>query len=154
MTHYNLTHDPDSITYEFDGELLGEASSQRDDSIRWTEVRIYRAVSGKYIVHNLGCSDVYHVIGASCASGEIAKVEATDEFTPCPRCSPTLDKSSRFALEVDRSNVTVTTSAQGVIEALYAKDDDGTLYLTKVCRAALDDATKKDPDLGVRKVAV
>ena len=37
--------------YEFDGELIAEASSQHESGStgRWTELRLYRTVGGKYI---------------------------------------------------------------------------------------------------------
>jgi len=42
----------------FEGELLGEASSQRGDKDRWFELRIYRTQAGAYIVSGIGKSRV------------------------------------------------------------------------------------------------
>jgi len=42
----------------FEGELLGEASSERGDKDRWFELRLYRTQAGAYIVAGVGKSRV------------------------------------------------------------------------------------------------
>ena len=46
----------------FAGEQLAFASSQRDDHpvARWTELAVYKTVTGKYVREKIGRSDVFH----------------------------------------------------------------------------------------------
>lgn len=57
MEHFRLRRhgQPD---LEFDGDILADVSSKDDepDKIRWTEIRIYRSKSGKYIAEVVGKS--------------------------------------------------------------------------------------------------
>lgn len=46
---------------EFSGRELGRATTEKDDSLRWTEIVIYKTSGGKYIIERLGRSLIYHV---------------------------------------------------------------------------------------------
>jgi hypothetical protein len=54
MTQRHIVSERDGRELEFEGTLLGSASSRRDDSERWAEVEIYRTVNGRYIVAGFG----------------------------------------------------------------------------------------------------
>lgn len=55
VTTYTLKRDGDRNVV-FDGLLLGEASSQRQDQDRWFEARIFKTVGGTYVVAGVGRS--------------------------------------------------------------------------------------------------
>jgi hypothetical protein len=45
-------------TYQFDGRLLGEHSTNNNGKrSKWTEIRLWQTVSGKWIAESAGCSD-------------------------------------------------------------------------------------------------
>jgi hypothetical protein len=46
-----------ALDLEFNGELLADVSSRLDNQPRWTEVRIYKTSSGKYVTETLGLSE-------------------------------------------------------------------------------------------------
>lgn len=56
MTTYRLER-VSAVDLSFDGELLAEATSDTGGD-RWQEVRIYRTVSGQWVVERTGCSRV------------------------------------------------------------------------------------------------
>ena len=65
MTAYRLTRAGD-VDLEFTGECLADTSSrERADQPRWSEVRIYRTDSGKYVTE---------MIGRSIVPGEIDRI--------------------------------------------------------------------------------
>jgi hypothetical protein len=50
---------PKDIDLLFDGELLAEVSSREsEEQDRWTEIRIYRTTSGKYVTEEIGRTTV------------------------------------------------------------------------------------------------
>jgi hypothetical protein len=58
MTTFTLTR-PGDVDLVFDGELLADLTSRdHPDQERWTEVRIYRTASGKYVAEQVGKSTV------------------------------------------------------------------------------------------------
>jgi hypothetical protein len=74
----------------FTGHRLAHTSSRRtDDAPRWTELSIYRTVSGKYIMVTEGKSLVYHYDAQSCRGGERVRNEDIDDYgIPCTSCKP------------------------------------------------------------------
>jgi len=165
--NYQVTHDPTGVDYTFDGELLGESTSQHDDSMRWTEVKIFKTDTSKYVVHSVGCSDVYHTLDGqtqfdtrqqrdrNCSSGTIVTGgNLQDDATACTICKPHRSPAGSFREETDRSNVHITETVDGVVECLMATDREGTLYLPKTSQRALDAAAIKEPALKTRAVSI
>lgn len=77
------------------GERIGHGTSERDDSLKWAEIDIYRLHEGGYYVHRLGYSLVYHRGDTWCRTasgaqpGHPATVEdLPDEAAPCQDCRP------------------------------------------------------------------
>jgi hypothetical protein len=148
---------------EFDGQLLGEATSDDGRSQRWTEVKIYKSDTGRYIVAKIGRSVVYHVPGAQCGKfgrvmshgvikrtfPENAQIGWVD-FVPCRKCSPVyLDDAAAgtqsFSVEQTRHSAQVAESTRGLVEILHRRDDNDVTFLPKVARNALEAAAAKDP---------
>lgn len=99
-----------ALDLEFDGEIIADVSSRLERQPRWTEVRIYKTSTGKFVTEVLGLSD--------------------------------------YAGERERREVHVVADAEGVIQALHRRSEDGTRsYLTKTALDALDEAATKEPSL-------
>lgn len=61
---------PDAArTVVFEGRLLAATTSSGPMNDRWTELALYRHRDGRYVLHVVGCSDVYHAHGGACNNG-------------------------------------------------------------------------------------
>ena len=143
MNEYTLPN-ADGRMVQFTGTMLSTASSQRPDALRWTEITIYRTQAGKYVVHKVGRTVVFHRPNEKCTSGVDGRPYMTDQHLPCPKCKP--DRGdNRVMTETDRHTVHITETADGVVECAHTQDDDGTTYLTRPARSALERASEQDP---------
>lgn len=146
MNTYELPNGDTSV--RFTGELLSKKSSRRSPTdLRWTEIEIYKTQAGKYVVHKIGRSVVYHLPGQSCSSGIVKDLRPSQVedlgLLPCPRCRPA-GYLVQVCVETDRHTVHVTGSGRGVVESAHTQDDDKTIYLTWPARQALTEASEKD----------
>jgi hypothetical protein len=57
MTHYRVERSG-ALDLEFEGTLLADVSSRLDGQQRWTEVRIYKTSTNRYVTEMLGMSEV------------------------------------------------------------------------------------------------
>ncbi len=48
----------DNIAKQFDGVKLGASSSHTPGKTRWSEITLYRTVSGQYVAHGVGRSTI------------------------------------------------------------------------------------------------
>jgi hypothetical protein len=159
---FNVRDGARNIT--FLGWKLSEASSQTDESVRWTELTLYKTVSGNYVLAKVGCSDVFH--SEDCERENKGKRhvnldEAADQagfspdeeleylFAPCPECKPDFDVSPVW-VEKDLYSVVVHPTAEVAVNAMYQTKRDRPRSLSRIARKLLDDAAAKDKD--VRKV--
>lgn len=72
MKHYRLRRLA-NVDLEFDGEVIAHESSYETGKTRWTEVRIYKTSTDKWVTQVTGCSAV---------SGETDRIQATACSTP------------------------------------------------------------------------
>jgi hypothetical protein len=56
-TSFTLARQND-VPLEFEGELLAEVTSERQGSTRWTELKLYRSNTKKYVIETIGMSKV------------------------------------------------------------------------------------------------
>lgn len=132
---------------QFDGRLLGESSSQAQDSTRWIEFKLYKTESGSYILSRVGVSLVYH--GAACPLvrkyklNEIDIQELRKDSRPCEECMPSNQLPLVFP-EKERTWAQVSDGPEAILEALYKYNYDGSRYLTKVAKRVLEEAAKVD----------
>jgi hypothetical protein len=142
---------------EFEGALIGEASTETTSSPRWTEIRIYKTVGGNYVVERVGVSLVYHRSDASCASGvsrPVGDVIDNDarELEPCEHCEPgdiyrgDISLSTRIKVETNRNSASAVP-ASGLVQALTLSRPNGSEYVSNVAQAALTEAISNDPEL-------
>lgn len=138
---------------EFTGWRLGNASTARPGSSRWTEITIFRTQGGSWIVQREGKSVRYHRADGPCRHGRLVKNDdIKEEHVPCPDCRPPglveLDRladagdEADYRLEVSLSSADVVSSPPEVLRALTFKGQ-----LTTVAEEALSEAVRRDPEL-------
>lgn len=47
------------VPLTFDGEVLASLSTHKPTATHWTELRIYKTESGKYVTESIGCTTVH-----------------------------------------------------------------------------------------------
>lgn len=143
-------------TYSFNGRLLGHATTERENSYRWTEIDIYRTDGGNYIISRLGKSLVYHAGDSECTSmGIPIKGERIrEEAEPCERCDPKIpedddfDPEELFIAEKTMSSAEVVEDATKVADSLSTWDKGRQMRrLSSVASEALHKAAATDPEL-------
>lgn len=149
-------HDQHQVL-EFKGERIGFASTETPDTVRWTEIEIYRTESGNYVIHRIGASVVYHDAAAPCASGSLTTparllAEPGDmDHEPCERCRPPaitkMDPNRQIRREADRHSADAVRTVEDLVKKLLLQRPNGTSYLSAVARDALAQAARTDPEI-------
>lgn len=144
------------VPVEFQGTFLGEATTERPSSLRWTELKIYRTDGGNYVLVKLGKSVVYHALDSGCSETaiRISGNEIPDSSVSCEVCDPPepedydFDSGDEFEHERNFSKVTVVDGPSKLQEALSSYDkkrrDRGP---SPVAIEALNKAAGRDPKL-------
>lgn len=167
ITHYRIA-DGDRWV-EFDGELLASATSDDGKAQRWTVFELYRTNTDRYVLHKVGRSVVYHAANSSCTRQaeqiralallhrdmEVeshTSVEDAIERLPCRTCTPVdiyeeHDPELEVLAERDRHSVVVSGTARGIVDSLYGKDANDTLFLTRVAERLIRSASLRDEGL-------
>lgn len=145
---------------EFEGELIAEASTERQDDPRWTEIKIYRTDAGRYVVHRTGRSVVYHVAGGPCNFGVATRgSDLPPDAEPCrPQnkrqgrsClppgpdDPGFDPSAEYEMELDLHSADVCNPEE--VPRKLSQFRGGTEMMSSVSRRALQEAVDNDPAL-------
>jgi hypothetical protein len=120
--------DRDRRIYEFDGDVLATASSERPGAARWSELVVYRDVDGHLYLHKIGHTAVAH--DPSCwrvrpdmptwlEAGEEGRVRRV----ACPECRPevgdVMDPHTR--LETQRYRVIRAQSIDGLVNIVKSQ---------------------------------
>lgn len=165
---FNLKDGTQPIT--FTGEQLAFGTSQPDiDTLpdRWTELAIYKTITGKYVLEKIGRSNRVHTDPPCDEPGKkpgkgalhypsimdaLADVDAhADEsdlgsfFVPCDVCQPPLvDEDIPVVVEQDMHSVEAYESPEKLIEALYYRKGGTVRSLSNLSRTLLDEAATND----------
>lgn len=148
MQEYDLPNGDQRV--QFTGQMLGKRSSrQGDHDLRWTEIEMYKTQAGKYIVHKVGRSVVFHRANQACSSGTSTRnLSLLNDRVPCPRCNPDqiqmLGTTNPALIETDRHTVHVSDTAAGAVESCYTQDKDRVAYLTYPARQLLAEVAQND----------
>jgi hypothetical protein len=140
-----VLHD-DGREQVFEGVRLGHGSSWEPHKLRWFEITIYKHVNGRYIVHKVGRTVVYHRPTCATIDGrdDLQQVdEPADDREPCPKCNPDATNDP-VLLERDKHYVLESDSVQGMIESLHHTDDRQIRRMAAAARAALRFARERD----------
>jgi hypothetical protein len=134
--HYEFP-DKAGTVQELDGWLLGTSSTETDETLRWTEIQVYRTITRKYVVRILGKSVVYHrhfpedspVMGCNTGDPQLGK-DMDADMIPCRRCRPPADYTrgiyddDTFNVEVDIPTIKIANNARQLIRSLREKGAD------------------------------
>jgi hypothetical protein len=153
----------------FAGQQLAFASSQVDDNPmpRWTELAIYKTISGKYVLEKVGRSDVFHaefcprpgkgamrypsiMEALADVDPKAGESDLANFFVPCDSCKPSYDSEEGVVVEQDMHSVDAYESPEKLIEALYYRKNGAVRSLSNLSRNILDMAAQKDE--GIAKV--
>lgn len=138
----------------FVGWMVANADSQSGTNPRWTELSLYRTITGRYVLEKIGRSDVFHSPGCKRKSGAFFEsldhaLEADqdraedDAYVPCDICKPDFAQQPVY-VERDISAVAVYAEPEQLVDALFRKDADNMRYLSRVSRELLDEAASRD----------
>lgn len=146
---------------EFRGVQLADVSTETPSSVRWTEISIYRTEAGRYIIHRVGRSVLYHAVDATCNTGVPATVgelvgdDVYDDLQPCTRCHPgdldDLNLKTVVLRELDKHSVDVCDAGQ-VYDRLLLHRAGGETFMSNPAQRAYDTALAADPALLKRDV--
>lgn len=140
---------------EFEGTLIGQSSTENTDSVRWTEIYIYRTTGDQYVIHRVGRSVLYHDPNGVCNTGVARKVRDMDTelSVPCAKCRPgrltALDPDATVSDELDKDSVDVV-KVEDVYERLLLKKrgpQGPYTFMSNPAQRAYEEAILTDPVL-------
>ncbi|HET9131835.1 MAG TPA: hypothetical protein VFO86_12850 [Terriglobia bacterium] len=137
---------------QFNGVRLAHQTTETPDSVRWFEIEIFRTESGKYIIHRIGVSLVYHMMNGPCVGrGTPTRFDKlNNDAMPCLTCKPPLevddDLSYTVSAEQDRHSAQVCRGDE-IQQRLMVRPSRGDAFLSSPARKALDQAIAADPSL-------
>lgn len=126
--------------YEINGVLVDSVTTEVPQKPQWLEISLYRCHdnTGRYVLHFVGRSVLYHESGSLCNTGVPTAVSSPTfprDAEPCRRCKPErIVRSNRpgleasgaiFDLEMDRHKVEVADQRR------ENHDDDDTADITE-----------------------
>jgi hypothetical protein len=133
---------------EFEGQLVADVTTELPDAPRWTEMDLYHLTdgTGRYVLHVVGRSVVYHRHDSECNSGtKTPLIDVPDDAEPCPNCHPS-EGHIYVDVEDDRHSAHVCADAQAVLVALRSTGSRATSrpFSTPALRL-LATARQRDP---------
>lgn len=134
---------------QFEGVHLSHSSSQHNGSARWIEFDLFRTESGQYVLSRIGISMIYH--NRRCRLVEQYGLHAAPAATlvgrsvPCEKCCPIIRADNDVVYpETPRPWAQVCSTVDAVIRSVQRRDEQGSLYFTKVARNLLEEASQHD----------
>lgn len=136
----------------FEGELLSFVSSERDTSPRWTELSLYRTVSGKFVITQVGQTRVVHLSG--CERVQRSNLERFVDSHPgenpddwhYDECVGDTYNIDDLVIEDTRRWVGISEKAPDAISSLY-QTRDGVRSLSWLASKLFEQAAMKDADI-------
>lgn len=128
----SLVHIPnDDGVLEFAGRLIAASSTEQPGKPRWVELELYQVTdgTGRYVLHRIGRSVVYHRSDGPCHRG--VTVPATDldhTSQPCPLCRPAAPGIAKaiphalISIETDYHATQLCDAASQVLDRLRMRD--------------------------------
>ncbi len=132
----------------FTGTRIAHSSTELPTSLRWIEIDIYRTKGGRYVIHRIGVSLVYHVHdGVACRDTGVPVRFNTlkTNAESCATCKPPWEADPEFIVdsETDRHTSVVCEAGQ-VQDNLMVRPQNGAPFLSSPARKALDQAVTAD----------
>lgn len=152
MTEFSV-RDGQTRVVNFDGEMLAEVNTRRDNGPRWTEQRLYKTLGGMYVLEKIGRSTMVHAPDCADLMSDLPRFQAEypgrdpyeNEFWLHEKC---LDGEG----DVDITNVVVEENRYWasfaedpatLVDALYRRKD-GARSLQKMSLDLLEEASEND----------
>lgn len=155
MTRFDLSDGPRSV--RFSGANLATVDADDGERIRWIELSLFKTLAGKYIVHQVGKTVVYHRNDGTCKPklfNLMRYYDLPEESAPCPVCLPPdvaverdIDGDVEVRYEADLSRVIIYNDVPSLIAGLENTRPQGRRYHSKVARDLLVTASEKDQDI-------
>lgn len=146
---YSVWHAREEII--FTGTRIAHSSTETPQQLRWIEIDIYRTKGGRYVIHRIGVSLVYHEHnGTTCADTGVAMRfgHLKPDAEPCTTCKPPLNADPEFVVDTETDRHTaVVCDAGSVQDHLMVRPQNGSPFLSSPARKALDQAVTADPVL-------
>lgn len=143
---------------KFDGTLLAEMSSRRNQAPRWTEMRLYKTDGGAYILEKIGMSTVVHSPDCPDLMNDLPRFQAeypgqdpfNSDFWLHEECMSSAEDADITALLVEENLywATVAEDPADIVDSLYRRKN-GTKTLQRMSVELLEAASAKDE--GVRQ---
>jgi hypothetical protein len=137
----------------FEGDLIASVSSVGPSKPRWSEYRLYKTISGTYVLEKVGRSIVVHTPGCPEIIDTLDRFQdknpgkdPSDGFWLCESCMTSRYDITALLVEHDRHWVTITEEPAHVVDALYRKRD-GARHLPRLSLELLDQAARVDDNL-------
>jgi len=138
----------------FEGELLAEVSSERPTSPRWTELKLYKTDTDKYVLSKIGRSLVLHMPGCPAIVGRLDRFVDVHPGEDPERgswdmhvCVAIDYDQDELLLEETRFWAVVADTAQDVVNHLQRKEGGVTL-LPRMSVNLLEQASENDEAIG------
>lgn len=155
MTQFSVRdgHDGRIRNLMFDGDLIGEVSSRRQEGPRWTELRLYRTTAGAYVLEKVGMSVVVH--GPDCPEikGNPPRFQAAHpgadpsdgKWWICEVCGTRAIRNiTTLVVETDRHWAIIAEDPAQIVDALYRRKA-GARSMPRMSIDLLDQAGRTDP---------
>jgi hypothetical protein len=151
MKRYELQDGAERLV-RFTGDHLTHVTSDDGERLRWLDLDIYRTQAGKYIVHQVGRTSVYHALDSECtpkAFEQVKVLNLRDDVEPCPVCLSQGDDLdlSEVRMESDLYRVVIHNTARNLVDALENTNAEGRRYYSKIVRNALIAASEHDEQI-------
>ncbi len=149
---YSVWHAREEII--FTGTRIAHSTTETALSLRWIEIDIYRTVGGRYVIHRIGVSLVYHAHNGSCKDTGVAMQysDLKSDAEPCVLCKPPMEADPELIVdsETDRHTAVVCEGFQ-VQDNLMVRPQNGAPFLSSPARKALDQAVAADPKITMKQ---
>jgi hypothetical protein len=146
-------HDGHTRNLVFDGELIGEVSSRRQQGPRWTELRLYKTQADAYVLEKVGMSVVVHGPGCPEIRGKLPRFQATypgadpadGSWWICDVCGTDAVRDiTSLLVETNRHWAIIAEDPAQIVDALYRRKL-GARSMPRMSIDLLDQAGKVDP---------
>lgn len=147
---------------KYEGELVSEADSARTaDQPRWSEFYLYHLDDGRWLIHRIGKSVIYHTLepdhrtATGGLPGETVGTvdDLPDDAEPCDICRPEdpdyLADGQQIRIETDRHKVDIAATPAEVTEILVTnrrREGGTTITMSRPVRDLLTQAARRYPE--------
>lgn len=134
----------------FEGEMIAFVSSAGNSKPRWSEYKLYKTVTGTYVLEKVGRSIVVHMPGCPEIIDTLNRFQEenpgrdpTDGWWFCESCTRGRVDITALLVEHNRHWVTISEDPNHIIDALYRRKE-GARHLPRLSLELLDSAARVD----------